>query len=142
MKDFEYYLNGRDVKRCAKNMPLAKSLIKAMHARLRETLEEDENKKPITIFCSIYDSLREFCDAVLAINGYKSYSHEASISYLAKKGFDVVEVQKLDGFRYARNGSKYYGKVITPEDAKNIRMFYLQIRGKINELIKENGLNG
>ena len=141
MKEFGYYLQTSDVKRCTKNIALAKSLVIDMKTRLSENWDEDINKKPKTIFENVYDSLRDFCDALLALEGFKSYSHEASIAFLLKKGFDIATVSKFDNLRYMRNGSKYYGRQITPEDAKNIKDFYNQLKEKIDNIVKQNKLN-
>ena len=140
MKPFEIFLNGKDVKKTSMNIVLAKALIQDMKTRIKENWDLDEKEKTKTIFESVYEAIRCFCDALLAINGFKSYSHEASISYLLKKNFDVAMVQKLDDFRFKRNGSKYYGRTITLEDVKDIKDFYIKIKEKINKEIKENNL--
>ena len=140
MKPFESYLNSNDVRKVSPNLVLAKSLINDMKIRLKENWNEDEQKKPKTIFESIYDALRGFCDSLLSKNGFKSYSHESSISYLSKYNFSIAEISELDNYRFMRNGSKYYGRIILPEDVKNIKSFYIKIKEKIDKLIKENNL--
>lgn len=140
MKPFEFYIEEQSVRKVSIDVQLAKALIKDMKERIKENFSEDENKKPKTIFENIYDALRDFCDALLALDGYKSYSHEASITYLLKKGFDIASVNKLDNLRFRRNGSKYYGKSINPTEAKEIKEFYVQMKPKIDKLIKENNL--
>lgn len=140
MKPFEYYLNGKDVRKTAPNISLAKSLINDMKTRIKENWDLKEQDKPKTIFENIYEALRCFCDALLSLKGFKSYSHEASISYLVKENFDIFSVNKLDNFRYMRNGSRYYGRIIASEDAKEIKKFYLELKPKIDKIIKENKL--
>jgi hypothetical protein len=141
MKPFESFLNGKDVKKSPVNIILARALINDMKTRIKENWDLNEKEKAKTIFENIYEAIRCFCDALLTINGFKSYSHEASISYLLKKDFDVASVQKFDNFRFKRNGSRYYGRIILPEDAKEIKEFYMRIKEKINKVIKENNLN-
>jgi len=140
MKPFESFLNGKEVKKSSVNKILAKALIIDMKTRLKENWDLNEKEKPKTIFENIYEAIRCFCDALLAIDGFKSYSHEASISYLLKKDFDIATVKKLDDFRFKRNGSRYYGRIITSEDVKDIKIFYLKIKEKIKKIIKENNL--
>jgi len=141
MKPFESFLNGKDVKKTRVNIILAKALIQDMKTRIKENWDLDEKEKAKTIFENVYEAVRCFCDALLAVNGFKSYSHEASITYLLKKDFDIASVQKLDNFRFKRNGSRYYGRIITPEDTKEIKEFYTKIKEKINKIIKENNLD-
>jgi len=140
MKPFESFLNFGEVKKAQKNIVLAKALVNDMKTRIRENWDLDEAKKTKTIFEGIYEAIRCFCDALLSIDGFKSYSHEASISYLLKKNFDIAIVQKLDNFRFKRNGSKYYGRIITLEDVKEIKGFYIKNKEKINKIIKNNNL--
>lgn len=117
MKPFEYFLEIKEVKKTSENLELAKSLIKDMKERLKSSFLLDEKFSKI-IFENIYDALRDFCDALLAKEGFKSYSYEASILYLSRYNFSVSEINELDSFRYIRNGSKYYGRKISEEDTE------------------------
>jgi hypothetical protein len=117
---------------------LAKSLLIDMNERIEKSMKLDIKEFAKIIFENIYDALRDFCDALLAIKGDKSYSHQASISFLRKKGFGESIINELDLFRYKRNGSKYYVKPITPEDAEEIKDFYKKNKDKFNKYIKDN----
>ena len=48
-----------------------------------------QKAKPKYILENAYEAMREAADSVLYVDGFKSFSHEASIIYLAKKGFKV-----------------------------------------------------
>ncbi|PIN91043.1 hypothetical protein COU57_02240 [Candidatus Pacearchaeota archaeon CG10_big_fil_rev_8_21_14_0_10_32_14] len=137
MKPFEYFVEEGEVKSSSKNIALAQSLIRDMNERINELQYIDEKKMPKLVFEHYYDALRSFCDALLAKDGYKSYSHQASISYLSTYGYDISIISALDNFRYKRNGSKYYGEKISYEDAKEIKDFYDKIRLKIKENTKD-----
>jgi hypothetical protein len=140
MKDFEYYLDANDVKRCSLDRQLAVSLVKDMKERIDQASKLDINEFPKMIFENFYDALRDFCDALLALAGYKSYSHEASIVYLSKEGFDIAFISELDGYRYKRNGSKYYGLKITANDANLIIKFYNKNKAKIIRILDKSKL--
>jgi uncharacterized protein (UPF0332 family) len=135
MRDFEYYLDKKDVRKASPDKQRAISLAKDMKERISDATKLDINTFPKIIFENVYDALREFCDALLSIEGYKSYSHEGSISFLAKKGFDIAFISAFDKFRYKRNGSKYYAEMINPEDAKSILDFYNSNKNKIEEAL-------
>ena len=137
MMPFNYYLKNGDVKKSSRDVELSKSLIKDMNVRIEMMEFLDIKKFSKIIFENIYDSLRDFCDAILAVKGYKSYSHQASISYLECEGFDVSFIERLDQFRYRRNSSKYYGHEISVEDTEAIKKFYKYNSEKINKKIKE-----
>lgn len=137
MKDFEFYLNENEARKVSANLDLAKSLILDMKSRIKDALTLNAGQYPKIVFENIYDALRDFCDAVLAIRGYKSYSHQASIAFLQKENFSLTEVSELENFRYKRNGSKYYGEKIYPADAEAIKEFYSRIKGKIDEFVSK-----
>ena len=130
---FEHFLQNNDVKKAFINRELAKSLIRDMDERIEKSLILDENIFSKIIFENIYDGLRNFCDALLVLEGYKSYSHQASISFLLKKGFSIIIVEKIEQFRQKRNGSKYYGLPISAGDAKEIKEFYLKNKEKFDK---------
>lgn len=140
MKPFEYFVESGEVKKASKDIRLAVSLIKDMLGRIKDMNTLNVTRLPKTVFENIYDALRDFADAILAINGFKSYSHQASFAYLEKYGFDESVLDALDKYRYKRNGSKYYGYAVSIEEAKDILDFYERIRAKTNEIIKKEKL--
>ena len=137
MKPFSYFLENGDVKKVSVDLSLAKSLAKDMLERAEKVLMLDITLFSKIVFENIYDSLRDFADAVLAGDGYKSYSHQASFAYLAKYGFEEAILDSLDRFRYKRNGSKYYGSSISVEEAKEIVEFYNRHKAKMEEVLNK-----
>jgi len=133
MKDFKFYLETGEVKRVSVNSAIAQSLRKDIVERAGKILLLDKNTFAKLIFEQIYDCLREAADTILALDGYKSYSHEASISYLTKFKFSYGFIQEFDSFRFRRNGSKYYGKEIEINDSEQIISFYKKY---IEQLLK------
>ena len=124
MNDFEYYLGEGSVKRRSHDLELAKSLINDARDRFEKVSRLDADVFSKIIFENVYDALRDILDAILAIDGYKSYSHEASIAYLKAYGVEISVLMELDAFRQTRNGSKYYGKGIAKSDSDSIVKFY------------------
>ena len=137
MNDFQFYLQGKKVHKVSPDKELALSLIKSVDDREKSTLKLNLAEQHRIIFENLYDCLRELLDAILALDGYKSYSHEASISYL--KLFRIQEniIQDLDRFRKARNDSKYYGKIPTQENAEEIKQFYKDNKLIIFKIVRE-----
>ena len=137
---FENYLKNGTVRKGFADIERAIKLIKDGEKRIHDIELIDINKVPKFVFENVYDAIRDFCDALLAKDGFKSYSHEASISYLKKYALDDSVVLALDRFRYKRNGSKYYGQIISEEEAKEIFEFYKKIKNKIEEILKSEKL--
>ncbi len=69
------------------------------------------------IASNAYEALLEVCNSILAVKGYKSYSHEC-ITYFLN---DVLKEEKssiiFDRNRQLRNGINYYGKLVSPDRA-------------------------
>ena len=139
MMNFEHYVTEGEVKKSSKDIELARSLLESMKARAKFVLSlEIKEESSKIIFENLYESIRESIDALMALSGYKSYSHAASIAFLGKfREFSELEVLELDKYRRKRNGSKYYGKGIEAGETREISTFYSKIIPKI-EKIAEN----
>src|SRR3989344_4372373 len=124
MKNFEEYLKRGIVKIRKKNIERVKSLIEESDKRLRFY-----NNMPISedsanyIIENMYDVIRELIEAKMLLDGYKSYSHEATVSYLKKLEFSFSEVEFMDELRDIRNHTKYYGHLVNTEYAKKVSEF-------------------
>ena len=137
MNKFELYLKEGKVKRQTPDFELAKSLIEDSKSRLEKIKKLDIKEFSKIVFENAYDAIRDILDAVLAVDGYKSYSHEASIAYLKKYAFDDSTLKELDDFRYLRNSSKYYCKDVSEDDAEGILDFCLRYVGKITSIAEK-----
>lgn len=122
MKEFKRFLEEEKVQQRTPRPDQAQSLIQKSQKRLKYVEERtirDDNAD--LVLEDAYDSIREALDAFLIKNGYKSYSHEATIVY----AFEELElsyetVNKLNKFRKLRNDSKYRGEDITTNEAKEV----------------------
>ena len=137
MNNFEYYVGEGKVKKSSPDMELSISLIKDADSRFEKVTKLDIEEFGKIIFENIYDALRDLLDAVLAFDGFKSYSHEAAIAYMEKYGFEDSVLQEMDHFRYLRNSSKYYGKDIPASDIEGIIEFYKKYSEKIKRCAKK-----
>ena len=124
----------KDVARkSTKDKELAESLLRMSERRIIfiEKVVIDDSNAPI-ILADGYESLREVCEAVLAIKGYKVYSHECITSFLKEILNEDLLADGFDRYRRIRNSINYYGAVITKEEAmkglKDIKEIILQLR--------------
>lgn len=71
-----------------------------------------------SILRELYEGLREYCEAIGYLKGYKFLDHE-SITYFLR---DILKEQstsmKFDRYRKLRNGINYYGEDIDIETVK------------------------
>lgn len=136
MKSFKHYLETSKVKKRSVDIALANSLIQDAQERIETIKDLDKEKFKKILFENTYDALRDVLDAVLAVEGYKSYSHEASIANLAGRISDT-DITELDEFRSLRNSSKYYGKGITVQDVENILLFWKEHADELIRIVRK-----
>lgn len=98
----------------------AKSLIKSS----KESIETAKNI-PIkesslkSIFREFYEGLRQYCEAIGYLKGYKFSSHEAITFFLKDILKEEIISNKFDRYRKLRNGINYYGDSISEESVKD-----------------------
>jgi hypothetical protein len=139
MKPFAAFLQSGDVRKSSVDRHLAASLLEQAKRRhdyisSRELTEESRDFH----LDDAYKVMRTVADAWLALHGYKSYSHEASISFLQEdKGFSAAFIEDFDRLRRLRNGIRYYGKRVSISDAQLAvdlsRKFLRRMEPKIKE---------
>jgi len=94
---------------------LFKSSIQAVETAKAITLNINTSK---TILRELYEGLREYCEAIGFLKGYKFLDHE-SIGFFLR---DILKEQslfnKFDRYRRLRNAINYYGEDIDIETVK------------------------
>lgn len=119
MKKFEEFIEKEIIRKQTPNKKRALSILKEVKKKkdfLELTLKTISREKmsPNFIADTCYDTLIELIRAKMFIDGYNAgNSHEAEVSYLRKIGFSEPEVIFMDDLRYYRNGTKYYGTLLT-----------------------------
>lgn len=84
-----------------------------------------------SILRELYEGLREYCEALGYINGYKFLDHE-SIGFFLKDFLKEEELyKKFDRYRKLRNGINYYGESI---DVETVKEALIQIPKMIDDL--------
>lgn len=139
LKSFEEFLLSGIVKKQTPDLGRAKNLI--LEAGDKLTFFEKVRKKlgiselnPNYIVETCYDVLIEMMRAKLLIDGYKTDSHEAEVSYMKKINFSENDVDFMNQLRYFRNGIKYYGRILDKEYSKKVLNFMNQIYPLLKKL--------
>lgn len=135
VKDFEFFLSKGDIKRQSPNENLSKATFKDSLERLELSKNLLQKTRPKYVLENAYEAMREAADSVLYKEGFKSFSHEASIVYLIKKDFNEKDIIEFDRFRKIRNGIKYYGTDCDESDAKLAIQLAEKIISKIKEIL-------
>ena len=117
------------VRKSTPDKELAKSLLKMAETRLhfiKSIIIEQSNASIIT--GEAYEALREVCEALIATEGFKVYSHECITSFIKEISKDEYSAIIFDRYRRVRNAINYYGRQVSSEEAR-------QAVAEISELI-------
>lgn len=108
------------VKKVPIDIMRAKSLIKSSQQALSTAkiipFREETLK---TVFRELYESLREYCEALGYVKGYKFLNHESITDFLHEILNEKEISLKFDRYRKLRNGINYYGNTIEMQTIKD-----------------------
>jgi hypothetical protein len=119
----------------------AKSLIRSSQQAIKSVSNlaiNETNKK--TILRELYEGLRQFCEAIGYINGYKFFSHEDITIFLKEILKESSISMKFDRYRKLRNGINYYGNEISEEEVTNALQEIPRVISLLNKYIKNIGI--
>ena len=138
--NFEFCLRRGSAKKVMQNKIRASSLFKSSFQAI-ETAEKipliDSALK--TILRELYEGLREYCEAIGYLKGYKFLDH-VSIGFFLKDVLREDSIsKKFDRYRKLRNGINYYGLDIEVETVKGA---ILETKELVRELKKYSGVRG
>lgn len=120
-------------KRLVKDISLDKNLIYSLVDSSRKKLESNERLDLDDTTASskvslAYDSLREILEALAIRKGFKVYNHECFSCFLHEVCNERFFAGEFDKFRKIRNQINYYGKDLSPKEAKLIIIGILKLR--------------
>lgn len=108
--DWKECIQG-DVSRVSPNEGVARSLLQMCNARL-EIAKSMPRKYPALVAEVYYEIIKEQITALLALHGYKSYSHKCLVSFIEEFYCNEVspsEISLIDRLRVIRNDAGYRG---------------------------------
>jgi len=129
--NFENSLADGKAKKTMPNKIRASSLFKSSIQAIETARVIQLNQNTLkSILRELYEGLREYCEAIGYLKGYKFLDHE-SIGHFLRDVLNEQSVSmKFDRYRRLRNGINYYGEDIDIETVKEAIM-------EIPKLIKE-----
>ena len=86
-----------------------------------------------SILRELYEGLREYCEAIGYLRGYKFLDHESIGYFLRDPLKEQSASMKFDRYRRLRNGINYYGEDI---DIETVKEAIIEIPKLIKELEK------
>ncbi|MBI5391283.1 HEPN domain-containing protein [Candidatus Woesearchaeota archaeon] len=134
MREFSFYLATNKVQRRQPDIHLARATCRESFDRLELAKSIASSEKPKYVLENAYEAVRELIDAILAYDGYKTYSHEASAAYLQELGFSITEATQADQLRIQRHEIKYKGSDATQQEAQAALAFAEAIVKKLVQM--------
>ena len=119
MLNWDEYVKQGVIRKTILNKGKIKALLQIANSRLKmiSYIEINEENASV-VFTNYYDSLREICEALALLNGYKIYLQEPIGLFLRDILKKNIFFMKFDRFRQLRNGINYYGRTIPLKEAK------------------------
>ena len=106
------------VKKVKENTEQARSLHQLAKRRLESIKKRRKDEFLQLLLESYYETIKELICALLAIHGYKSYSHECLISFIDEYYptiLDDFQIHFLDNMRKLRSGIQYRGRDVADD---------------------------
>ncbi len=130
------------VKEVRKNPEQARSLIELAKRRLESIKKRKDYEYPQLLIEDYYETMKELMSALIAIHGYKSYSHECLISFIQEFYADTLaqsQLRFLDDLRKLRSDILYRGREIAEDyldrNSSEIDRILELLFEKVNEVI-------
>ena len=120
MKPLKFYIESGLIRQGSKDPSEAKAMISRASRRLEYVKSQSitENNASF-LFEDIYEIMRECIHGLMAANGYKPYSHEATVAFLDeyyKPYFGEKLVEAFNRYRIMRNNIMYRANSVSKED--------------------------
>jgi hypothetical protein len=118
---------------------MAKSILKMIEVRMKALELKDRKEFASLIVEDYYEIIKEAITALMAIDGYKTLSHEVLIGYL-KEFFPQLsesEITLADQFRQLRNKITYKGFFVTPDFLERNEEKIKKVALKLVDILKQ-----
>jgi len=121
LKQLKFYIESGLVRQGSKDPGESKAMVGRATKRLEYVKSQTFTEENASfIFEDIYEIMRECVQGLMASNGYKPYSHEATVAFLYeyyKPYFGEKLVESFNRYRIIRNNIVYRANSITKEEA-------------------------
>ncbi len=119
-----------EIRKVRPDNEMARSILKMIKIRLKEVETKDRVKFTSLVVEDYYEIIKEGITALMAIDGYKTLSHEVLVGYLKKSfpQFSDSEIFLIDQLRQLRNKIAYKGFFVNPD-------FLIRNEKRIQEII-------
>jgi len=128
-----------EVRRIRPDKGMAKAILKMIKVRVKALKLTDRQEFASLVVEDYYEVIKEAITALMAIDGYKTLSHEALITYMKEfyTDFSQSEITLMDQLRVLRNKIAYKGFFIAPDFLERNEARIEEIVSKIKGVLEE-----
>lgn len=128
-----------EVRRVRPDKGMAKAILKMIEVRLKALKLADRQEFASLVVEDYYEVIKESITALMAIDGYKTLSHEVLIAYLKEfyTDFSQSEIALMDQLRVLRNKIAYKGFFIAPDFLERNESRIEEIVSRIKRVLEE-----
>ncbi len=120
MIPFKVFIEQGKVRKNTPDPKEARSLLNRSKQRLEYiSIKEINSKTAPFVLEDSYESVRESAQSLMSLNGFKPYSHKATVSFINEyySSEFSLEVWEFDRLRKLRNNSVYTAAPVSKQDA-------------------------
>ncbi len=131
--------NSEKVSKLSKDLEKAQSLLKLVELREQDLVAKREEFVTLIIE-GYYEIIKELITAIMAIDGWKTVSHELLVGYLARfyhREFFSSEIQFIDQLRKIRNDIDYRGIMVNVGYLRRNKQPILDIITKLKQTVQK-----
>jgi len=128
-----------DIRRVKPDKEMAKSIEKMIKIRQKALKMKDKKEFASLVIEDYYEIIKESVTALMAIDGYKTLSHEVLVGYLKHfyPQFTEEEIFHIDQLRVLRNKIAYKGFFINHDYLKRNESKIKTITSKLNKILEK-----
>ena len=117
--NFQQSIEQGTIKKVFKDILRSQNLFSASSKTLITALKTNFEPNAFqSIVRELYEALRQYCEALGYLHGYKFGTHEAITTFLEEMLYEKNIALSFDRYRKLRNGINYYGDDVAPETVK------------------------
>ncbi|MBI2583478.1 MAG: hypothetical protein HYW25_02325 [Candidatus Aenigmarchaeota archaeon] len=118
---------------------MARSMLKMIEMRIKEAELKNKREFASLVVEDYYEIIKETITALMAMDGYKTLSHEVLIGYLKEfyPRFSDAEINLMDHLRKLRNKIVYKGFFVNPDFLERNEKRIKIVMSKLLKILKE-----
>tara|TARA_Y100000310_G_scaffold345857_1_gene471567 strand:- start:19762 stop:20184 length:423 start_codon:yes stop_codon:yes gene_type:complete len=133
----EWNQSQREIRKVKQDLEMARSILKMVEIRIKAVKMLNKEEFASLVIEDYYEIIKEIITALIAVDGYKTLSHEVLIGFLKEfyDEFPESEILFIDQLRQLRNKIVYKGFFIESDYLNRNQDKIKEIVNKLKEIL-------